>query len=371
MISTFGLVKKLQRRREIQKISQEVASDPSPAKIETLCERVAATKGPRAALDAVERGLEQFPWSEKLQVLAFGLAKAVAKDELEEITRAIAESPTPEAYGRLAERFRQLGDEDEAIRVCRECAARFPQNENAFLVEGRLRTDRYRNTGLARDGVLAVEKLERAVVLNEDNLRARQLLGGLYADIGAFGRALPHLRFLKMHGAPDERLQTLLDDAEAAGGSVESSAEIAALFAAASPAGSIADGDTARSDAPHATEPNLEPVLRDVREMNGVREVVTTRRTDMAPEDPDGASLESVARAIFAIASESLVEMEMGNLRHAQISGPQGQLLLFSLGSSEVSVLTEPRATSQDIRERVLSASRIENGRGANGERRR
>lgn len=356
MISTFGLVKKLQRRREIHKISQAVASDPSPSKIATLCDRVTATKGPREALEAAEQGLRQFPWSERLQVLAFRLAKAVARDEIDEITRAIADSPTPEAYGRLAERFRQLGDEDEVIRVCRECAARFPQNENAFLVEGRLRTDRYRRTGLARDGILAIEKLERAVVLNEENLRARQLLGGLYADIRAYGRALPHLRYLKMHGAPDERLQQLLADAEVAETTPESSAEIAAMFARAGE-GTTRNRSSNDGTSPRTPEPELDPVLKDVRAMSGVREVAVTTRTSDGPADPDGTSLVSVAKSIFAVASESLVEMEMGHLRHAQISGPEGKLLLFALGSSEVSVLTEPRAASQEIRDRVLSAS--------------
>lgn len=353
MISSLKIVKSFQRRRELQKISQAVRSEPNPRNYETLCERVLAARGADAALVIVERAQVIFPWSESLQTLAFRVRKIAAAREVAELEKAIASNPSPDLYGRLAEKQRQIGDEEEALRLCRECAVRFPDNENAYLVEGRLRCERLRRTGLVRDGLLAAEQLERAVVLNPDNMKARRLLSDLYFEVGALARARTHLRYLSANSAPDDRIVEMLREADACcvGGSPDEN--LAELLSSASVAGHFCQGD---ADRVALAVPDLGALAQTLEMMPGIEETtVVDLGGASAGEGPGG--LDGIAFELTGLAQESLVEMDMGNLRYGELSGPWGQLSIFRFGNRVLAVRADPSVDALKLRERVLSVA--------------
>ncbi len=341
----MNIVRSLQRRREIKKISQAVESEPTPRGYENLCERILSLKGAEEALPILEEAQARFPWSERLVVLGMRVRRAAVREELARLEADTMTSPTPEAYGRLAERLRQIGDEDEAIRICRDCAARFPQNENAFLVEGRLRVARFRRTGLPRDGLQAVEQLERAVVLNPENMRARRLLAELYAEIGASHHARAHLDWIVEGSGADPTLATLTERIQETAHSGSAATEdLATLFST---------NGTGRRE---TRSPVLEGLIEELRTFDGVEEVIQFGLTSVSRDEGEApADLDGLAAFVATLAGDSLLEMDMGNLRHGQLSGPWGHVLFFCFGKRLVALRGDDSMNLATVRERVLS----------------
>jgi len=361
MISSLKIVRRFQRRREIHKIAQSVSDRPTPRKYEGLCERLLATRGAEAAVGAITEARKLFPWSERLEALHSKIRIAASRDEIARLQADAERAPSPEAYGRLAEALRKVGEDDEAIRYCRLSASSFPSNENAFLVEGRIRMEKLRRTGLVRDGMLAVENLERAISLNTDNTKARRLLADLYLEIGARSRARPHLEYLASEIGFQEAIDRLASD----DGTTEN-ADLSELFRRAK-----------RTPSP-GSAPSREPVLgrlvEELRATQGVHEIVTLGFVEgEAPEiertDGVSAELRAVSALIARQAQGSLVEMDMGNLRYGELTGSWGTVLLFRLDETGIAMRTDGKVDLADLREKVLSVPAVDSFAGS-GERR-
>lgn len=363
---TVKIVRSIQRHRELRKLRERIEANPRAQDYVLLAERLLASKTPDEVLPVVREGLTRFPWSERLQVLAFRLGKSIVRRELEDLEASIARSPSPEIFGRLAEIHRRIGDEEEAIRVCRECAARFPQNENGFLVEGRLRLDRFARTGQVRDALLAVEKLERAAVLNPENMRARRLLADFFFDVGARNRARTHIDAILAHASGDaaiREMDEILRELEETSPSVcedENLEELLRLRRTGQDADTESVGSvTSTVDTDFGPVPCLEGLRDELERLPGVLQIV--QQVYLAPDggEPGGhdepEEFVTTARSLTRLAQESLVEMDMGNFRHGQVSGDWGHVLFFRIGSWLIAASAGSQATPADIRRSVLS----------------
>lgn len=349
----MNFVKNLQRRRELRKMYQLVKDHPTPSNHAALCERLLTVEGAGAVLPRVEDALREFPWSEKLQVLALRVRRAASRAECDALHAAIRKSPSPDTYGRLADLLRAIGDEDEAIRVCHDCSSRFPQNENAFLVEGQIRAERFLRTGSARDGALAVERLERAVVLNAENLKARRLLGQVYSELGAPEHAYLHLRFIQSRSDIDLELERLLSEvsrSRSEGGTTDSE-DIPSLLRARS-SGDAADG---KRDGGNPAGARLEQMAERLRVHEDIDDVALLSSDGHPVDLSSDRPFAPLARHLAEAARTSLLEMDMGNLRHAQVSGPWGHLLLFRFGKALLAARSNGLVQPADVREAVLS----------------
>ena len=350
------LIKGIQRSRRIRQLREKVSSAPSPRAYSLLCEWILASRGPEDAQRVATEAIECFPWSERLQVLFHRIRRAAFKEEIERLENRVQQAPTAELYGRLAEVYKLANEDDEVFRICRECISRFPKSDSAFLVEGRLRLERFFRNHLKHDGVIAAEKLERAVALNPLNMKARRELSELYFEIGAWNRLQRHMRPLLRDTNTDERIQEMARFVDRIGTTEEE--DLPALFRASQVRHATASSENGLAK----KDPPLREMMATLRTLPGVTKVKLVQASDdaedrstLGPEDHGGTMIEAGA-IIGATAQHALVEMEMGNLRHGQLSGSWGHLLVFRFATGTLIVVTAANADPDEIREYALSA---------------
>lgn len=194
------------------RLRRQTRKHPSPAAWTALSERYLAMGDSDRAYAVAEEGLKDFPTNERLRSLRRLIQKENLRERVKGLSQSIRRRPDPYLYARLAEVFRQLGELNKAELIAEECKARFPCDENPYLVIGEIRAGRFKKGLMARDGRMAIENLERAVSLNSDNLKGRMLLAELYAALGANSRALPHLLHLAEATPDDERIRSLISE---------------------------------------------------------------------------------------------------------------------------------------------------------------
>src|SRR5262249_61079922 len=114
----------------------------------------------------LEEGLRLYPGSERLIEFQRSIRRSRKRPEIEGLLAAEKKSPAPELFGRLAEIYRSLADDDAALEVCRRCIAQFPDDENPSLVQGKIRLARFYRNLHSRDRALGAEKLGRDEALN-------------------------------------------------------------------------------------------------------------------------------------------------------------------------------------------------------------
>ncbi|RME72187.1 MAG: tetratricopeptide repeat protein [Planctomycetota bacterium] len=165
------------------------------------------------ALDIAERGLERFPHSEAMQAAYRLLKREGLADEIAELRRKCEREDDPAALTRLAAAYRDVGEYDKALELCRRAIERFPEHDGPWYVLGRIRLDRFREEWLARDALLAIEYYEQAFDRNRTSYRALIDLAELYTKIGARRKAIRRCEAILEFAPEDERALALLQKA--------------------------------------------------------------------------------------------------------------------------------------------------------------
>jgi len=188
------LLERLKRYREISRLRAQARTAPSPSSLGALAERHVSRGEIDEALAVAENGLSRFPDSERLlQIRRFVKKKALA-GRIRNLRRDLARQPSPFVYTSLAELQRELGDEDDALELSSTCAELFPQNEQAYLVQGEIRLERFLRDQIAKDAVQAELALQRVVSISPQHVKAHVLLAELYHVVGALPACRHHLR---------------------------------------------------------------------------------------------------------------------------------------------------------------------------------
>lgn len=190
----MGIFERLHRARAIARLRKKVRRSPSPAAYGELAERYVSLTQLDDALRVAEQGLQRFPNSERLAQVRFFTKKKRLSGQIRKLQGDLQRRPNPTAYARLAEIYRELGDDDEALQVADECAERFPLNESPFLVRGEIRLERFLSDHIARDAVLAHESLGKVLRLNSRNAKAHLLTAELMYLVGDLEECRQHLK---------------------------------------------------------------------------------------------------------------------------------------------------------------------------------
>jgi tetratricopeptide (TPR) repeat protein len=356
---TVRFFKRVFRDREWERRRRDVFESPSPQRIHSLAEHVAATGDVAEAVSILDEGLRVYPGSERLQELVRSLRRRRKRPEIEGLLAAEKKSPAPEIFGRLAEIYRSLADDDAALEVCRRCMEKFPDDENPYLVTGKIRLARFYRNLTTRDGEVAAENLERVVALNPQNLKARVLLAEFYAAVGHGVAALPHLQAILSAGPPDERFAILVDEIASRGKPVGERSftltdrlrEVAlsgrlpyvprsGLETFDRPAsGSIASGSDVESD--FAEE---------------IRQAGATRGSLLFDWPHPAAGADPFARMVSEVltaAQSSLREMDLGDVCHATFTGDFGHIVVARVGSGAAAAQCSSSGPVEDVTSRM------------------
>ncbi len=352
------LLERLRRHREITRLRAEVRRTPAPAAFGALAERLLAHGRLDEALAAAEEGLRLFPDADRLAHVRSFVKRKTLAGSIRRLRGELGRRPSPVAYVHLAEIYRELGSEDEALETATQCAERFPLNEAPYLIEGEIRLERFLRDRIAKDGELAEAALRRATRINAHSIKGALLLAELYHLVGAVGACREQLGVVLAANPAAPGVQEFLDGLDAAGGdapepdfydlvrAVESEGEFArdpAAFPAAIGAGPRRPARR-RVDVDGVADAvvrlGIEDGMRNsvVLDADGV--VIAQQGTPLGLA-PDAFA--ELVRRLRAIADDASRRMDTGALVRAEIDGPSGSVTVMRLRSLTVGALySEP-----------------------------
>lgn len=129
----------------------------------------------------------------------------------------LARDPTSLVFAPLADTYRKAGRIQDAIRLCREGLARFPQYVTARLILAKALLDDGNPDG-------ALDEVRAILATSPREAQAHRLAGELYRRAGALRDALDHLERAVRLDPGDKESRALLDVLGAGGSVSEDSA---------------------------------------------------------------------------------------------------------------------------------------------------
>jgi len=380
-----NILERLKRYRDMSRLRATARSAPSPSSLAALAERHVAHGDLAEALAVAERGLENFPDAERLrQIQVFAKKKSLA-GRIRGLRDELAQRPSPFVYTSLAEIHRELGNDDDALAVASECAEKFPQNEQPFLVQGEIRLERFLRDQVAKDAVHAELALQRIVRVNPQHLKAHMLLAELYHLVGALPACRRHLRtvleqspsandvreFLRQFGpaneepGPDDVTEEMLI-------SLAGRVEESGVFAGppeAFPQMSARRSDARRHSQMRVDIDDLATEMLQFARTPGIRNTLLIDLEGQVlshHEDVAGIRVDAfvdLVRDVRATAGNASRRMDTGVLVRAEIEGPETSLTVVRLRQYTIAALfSDPLRTDrvwemlQDVTARCLTA---------------
>ncbi len=364
----MGLFENMRRRREVEKLEDQARTNPGPNTFAELAEKLLAYGEEARALDVAKEASAKYPASEHVQTTYQFILRTHLQNRIRDLNRRLAQNPTPADYASLAQLYyKDLGDRDAALETCRRGSVPFPNDENLHLVNGLVRFDRFHEDFLAKDGLRAIEHLEKAATLNASNYKAHALLAQVFVEIGALGRAKVSLRTVLRLAPEDDRARQMLARVEAVAPVGPTEVDLERLLLDVERRGSLTRearamvaGEFEKPVTEKRTrvdEAKLAPLLGRFDSVDGVRgALVLTRRGETLASKAAGVSADSLAdvvRQVYDVAEESSKRMDIGSFVRGTIDGPFGTLHVVELRSLVLAVLTTPDAKQEQVVESI------------------
>jgi len=209
----MGFFARWRARRRLKKAIVRVRRSPTPATTRALIEAYLDLGMLDEAYSVGKQALELYPMSLSIVEIVRKMLRVKYDDQIKELRARLRTNPSPIAYAMLAEIYSEMGETEKTLELCRESIEKFPDYEGAYLIEGRIRFNRYLEEDLPKDGACAVERFEKAIKLNSNNHKILLRLGELYLDLNMPRRAIEKLRMAQARRPGDERIEQLLAQA--------------------------------------------------------------------------------------------------------------------------------------------------------------
>jgi len=355
---TVAIVERLKRWHELARLRRAARRSPAPASYGELAEKLISLGETGEALRTAEEGLSLFPDSERLDHVRAYARKGPLAGQIRTLREELATRPSPLAYARLAQIYRELGSHDDALATAADCAARFPLNETSHLVQGEIRVERFRRDMVARDATTADQALTKVVRLNPQNVAARMLLAEIHWLVGDARGCREHLRPALAISPSAEGVREFLDELDASAAaesddppSFESLAyDVESVRAFANdpsrfPAAAARDAGAGAEPRSGVDAARVRRAMAALGEHAGMRNAVLL--------DQDGASLAEFAGAdglaparfvelvkgVRDVADDAGRRMDAGALVRVEIEGPGGNVTVTRARGLTVALL--------------------------------
>lgn len=204
------LIQRMKIWKELKRLEQRVREVPSPTTFVDLGQVYINLEAYDKAVRVAEDGLALFPKSTEMQKLLDCARRGLSRQRVGELRARLVRQPTPKLYRELAELQMDLGEAATLAATCQEWSTRFPDDPDAWLVQGQAKLLGFYRDLAAREGQEAVRCLDRAVQMNANGPQARRMLGEVLYRVGAVNESLTHLEALRGVGRHDAELEALL-----------------------------------------------------------------------------------------------------------------------------------------------------------------
>lgn len=351
------LLRGIGKHREIKRLRRNAHEAPSPGAFETLAARCIAMDRVEEALAAAREGMALFPNSVRLESIQTFAQRTLLKARIEELQKEKSARPSPSVFNKLADVYLEVGDYDQAIRICSSCVRHFPMNEHPYFVLGEIRLRRFFANRIYLDGLDAEHQLLKVLSLNKSNKSARLLLAHLYFSVGAIREMREQLELVlslaprhkdvrdllesKSYRFPDPdqddeesedepkgdwdevfSVHELIRRAESAGRFVNAPQDFAP--------GEIPDLAAGAVDTPVPSDIRLDSLLESIVTEPGIRAATFVDRRGKAvasrvdEEKPGSPEFPDLAAEILRTAEEAGRRMDLGAFHWCTVEGPFG-----------------------------------------------
>jgi tetratricopeptide (TPR) repeat protein len=336
----LGFFARWKAKRDLKKAIKRVKKNPSPRAAADLIEKyISAGQLDNASLMA-KQSLEYYPASPCIQDSFRLFKKAKYQEEIRRLTQQIKERPNPSAYGMLAELYGEIGETDKTLDICREAIRKFPDYEGTYLIVGKIRYRRYREEGLPRDGLLAVEFFEKALKLNAKNYKTLMQLGEIYLELGMPAKSTEKFKSVTYFAPEDERAKELLEYAQTL--PPETDADIEDHFKELK---EQRDAEKVERRTSRFSIEELEAKLAEFEPFEGFLAVMITtsngRQLASRLESPqlDEEAVRNAVSAAFRAADDSSLRMDIGGFEQGIVSGQHFMMNIFKFENLVCAVL--------------------------------
>lgn len=346
----MGFFARWKAKRELKKAIKRVKKHPSPKAAGDLIEKYIATGQLENAALMAKQSLEYYPASPSIRESYRLFKKAKYQEEIRGLNQQLKDRPNPSAYAMLAELYGEIGETDKTLDICREAIRKFPDYEGTYLIVGKIRYRRYREEGLPRDGLLAVEFFEKALKLNAKNYKTLMQLGEIYLELSMPTKATEKFKSVLYFAPEDERAKELIAYAQTL--QAEDSIDIDDQFKELK---AQRDAQMVERRTSRFSIEELNAKLESFPPFPGlIAVVVTTSQGRKLASRIDAPQLdEEITRnaigAIFNAADDSSLRMDIGGFEQGIISGQHYIMNIFKFENLVCAVLASSQVKPEMI----------------------
>lgn len=350
----MGFFARWKAKKELKKAIKRLRKHPSPRAAAELIERyVAAGQLDNAAIIA-KQSLEHYAYSPSVQESYRLFKKLKYQSEIRKLTYQVKERANPSAYAMLAELYAEIGETDKTLDICREAIRRFPNYEGTYLIVGKIRYRRYRQEGLPRDGMLAVEFFEKALKLNSKNYKTLMQLGEIYLELGMPAKAGEKFKSVLYFAPEDQHARKLLAYAESQPPETDSDEEDHFKELKR-----LRDAQEKEQETARLSAQELDVKVNSFEVFDGLLAVVITTTDGKRLASlilTEGLNEETVRNSVAAIyrgAQNSALRMDIGGIEQAVITAQNYLLNVFAFENLICAVLTSSRVKPETLQRAV------------------
>ena len=336
----MGFIARWKAKRELKKAIRRVKKHPSPKAAADLIEKYLVAGQLENATIMAKQSLEYYPASPSIQESYRLFKKSKYQGEIRKLTQQVKDRPNPSAYAMLAELYGEIGETDKTLDICRKAIRKFPDYEGTYLIVGKIRYRRYREEGLPRDGMLAVEFFEKALKLNAKNYKTLMQLGEIYLELGMPVKAVEKFKGVLYFAPEDQRSKELLNYAQTL--PPEGDTDVEDRFKELK---AQRDAQMVERRGSRFPIEELEAKLQNFTVFDGLYAVVITtpkgRKLASRIETPqlDEEAVREAVAAIFRGAENSAQRMDIGGFEQGITSGQHYHMNLFKFENLVCAVL--------------------------------
>ena len=207
----MGIFDTLRYKKDLERLEKTAREIPSTENFLALIKKYMSLGDQDNALRVAKQAIDQFTEAEDIFEIYSKLRRQQAQEEIENLKKILKQRPTPNAFTQLAEIYKDLREDETAMKYCRQAIEMFPNDDRAYCILGELRLRRFYSDLLAKDGQIAMTNLEKAFELNIKNYRSLLALSKFYLQIGMVQKARQRLKNILLFAPEDENVKKFLD----------------------------------------------------------------------------------------------------------------------------------------------------------------
>ena len=318
-----------------------------------------------AALETAEKGAFEFPRSELLLGSLRFIKKESVQQELGELKQKIENRPDPVQLCRLADVYKEIGDYDKALELCRRAIEQFPDHEGPWIIFGKIRLERFKEDWIAKDALLTIQHYEKGLELNSNSYKTLVDLAELYTEIGAKRRAVKKCEQI-LYFAPDDgkALALLAKCQQLPELRREDIEELVKGYAekrrrSAQRRGKKPGEQLGPSQRLIKNPELLEKKLASLRSLPGFYVAVGMDPagqlvTAYSTREIDQASIAASMNRVFDSAIDCSLRMDIGQFKRGIFEGDSGLIYMIVFDELRIAILCDPPAKRDKVEESVL-----------------